>query len=72
MAKYTAVLEQGDDGSWSAYTLAPTVAIGVGDSKQSALEDLQSGMTLWLDHMKQTGQTVSVPTMEVVSIEIAA
>jgi predicted RNase H-like HicB family nuclease len=72
MAQYTAVLEQADDGSWSAYALTPTVAIGVGDSKLSALEYLQSGLTLWLDHRKQTGQTVPVPTAQYVSLEIVA
>ncbi len=72
MAKYTAILKQAEDGSWSAYTLTPTVAIGVGDTKESALEDLKSGMSLWLDHMKATGEAVQAPNMEVVSIEVAA
>ncbi len=72
MAKYTAVLEQGEDGFWSAYTLAPTLAIGVGENKEAALEDLKRGMTFWLEYMKETDQVVPVTSTEVVSIEIAA
>jgi predicted RNase H-like HicB family nuclease len=72
MAKFTAVLEQGEDGSWSAYTLTPTVASGVWDTKEEALEDLKAGMVLWLDYMKETGQPVPVSSIEVVTFEVAA
>jgi predicted RNase H-like HicB family nuclease len=72
MAKFTAVLEQGDDGSWSAYTLTPTVASGVGDTKESALEDLKAGMALWLDYMKELGQPVPSSNIDVVAFEVVA
>ena len=33
MATYTAILEEGDDGSWSAYTLSPSLIVGTGTTK---------------------------------------
>ena len=58
MAKYTAVLEQAADSTWSAYTLSPSLVAGVGETKQAALADLQSAMTLWLGFMRETGQPI--------------
>lgn len=72
MATYTAVLEQGDDGSWSAYTLSPSLIIGTGTSKDEALTDLRTAVAFWLDYMRETGQVVPVVSTELVSIEVAA
>jgi predicted RNase H-like HicB family nuclease len=72
MAKYTAVLEQGDDGSWSAYTLAPSLVIGTGTTKDEALADLKVAMSFWLEYMKDSGQAIPPVSTEVVSFEIAA
>ena len=72
MAKFTAVLESAEDGTWSAYTLAPSLVIGSGNSRDAALDDLRLAMTLWLDHMKQTGQPIPPTSSELVSFEVAA
>jgi len=72
MATYTAVLEQGDDGSWSAYTLSPSLIIGTGTTKDAALEDLRAAVAFWLEYMKDTGQPIPVVSTELVSIEVAA
>jgi predicted RNase H-like HicB family nuclease len=72
MAQFTAVLEQGEDKTWSAYTLSPSLVIGTGESKEAALADLQSAMAFWLEFMKETGQQVSLTTTEVVTFEVAA
>ncbi len=72
MATYTAVLEQAEDNSWSAYTLAPSLVIGTGSTREDALADLRSAMTVWLQHMRETEQPVSVSPMELVTFEVAA
>lgn len=72
MAKFTAVLEQGEDGSWSAYTLDPSLVIGTGSSREAALADLRTATGFWLDHMKETGQPVPATSAEIVSFEVAA
>jgi len=72
MPTYTAVLEQGDDGSWSAYTLSPSLIIGTGATREAALADLRSAVTFWLEYMKETGQPVPVVSTELVSIEVPA
>lgn len=72
MVKYTAVLEQADDGSWSAYTLSPSLVIGVGSSREEAIEDLRTAMSFWLNHMKESGQQVPHGSMELITFEVAA
>ena len=72
MAKFTAILEQADDGSWSAYTVTSSLVVGCGDSKDAALDDLRGGMAFWLSYMKETGQAVLAVSAELVSFEVAA
>lgn len=72
MAKFTAVLEHGDDGTWSAYTLSPSVVIGSGESRDAAIDDLRTAMSFWLEFMKETGQVVPPDSAELVSFEVAA
>jgi predicted RNase H-like HicB family nuclease len=70
--KYPVAVEHAEDGSWSAYTLSPTVITGTGVSRDAALEDLESAAKFWMLHMKETGQAVPEIGVEVTSIEIAA
>jgi predicted RNase H-like HicB family nuclease len=72
MAKFTAIVEQAEDGSWSAYTVSPTIATGTGATKEAALADLKTGMAFWLEYMKDTAQQVPAGSAEVVSFEVAA
>jgi predicted RNase H-like HicB family nuclease len=72
MAKFTAIVEQAEDGSWSAYTVSPTIATGTGTTKDAALADLKAGMAFWLEYMKDTAQQVPEGSVEVVSFEVAA
>ncbi len=72
MAKFTAIVERADDGTWSAYTLSPTLTAGTGDTRESAVSDLRTAMTFWLEYMKDTGQIVPAETSEVITFEVAA
>ncbi len=72
MATFTAVVEQGEDRSWSAYTLTPSLVTGTGASREAALADLRIAMALWLEYMKETGQTVPAISAELVTFEVAA
>ena len=72
MPKFTAILEQAEDTTWSAYTLSPSVVFGTGGTREEALDDLRVAMAFWLDHLKQTGQTPPSHNMEVVAFEVAA
>jgi predicted RNase H-like HicB family nuclease len=72
MATFTAVLEQGEDGSWSAYTLSPSLVVGTGATKEAAVADLRSAMEFWLEFMRESGQPVAATTTELVSFEVAA
>ncbi len=72
MAKFTAILEQAEDGTWSAHTLSPEIVAGTGETREAALGDLRAAMSFWLDYMKDTGQTVRPQTTEIVTFEVAA
>jgi predicted RNase H-like HicB family nuclease len=72
MAQFTAVLEQGDDKSWGAYTLSPSLVIGTGETREAALADLRTAMAIWLEFMKETGQQVPPATPQLVTFEVAA
>ena len=70
--KFTAVLEQSEDGTWSAYTLSPSLVAGSGASREAAVDDLRTAMTCWLEHMKETGQAIPASSSELISFEVAA
>jgi predicted RNase H-like HicB family nuclease len=70
--RYPVAVERAEDGSWSAYTLSPTVMMGTGVSREAALMDLESAARFWMLHMKETGQPVPSVAVEVTSIEVAA
>jgi predicted RNase H-like HicB family nuclease len=70
--KYPVAVERSDDGSWSAYTLSPTVITGLGNTRESALVDLEAAAKFWVLHMKETGQELPTADVEVTSIEVAA
>ena len=72
MAKFTAVLEAADDGSWSAYMLGESLVVGTGKSRDAALEDLREATRFWLEYMRESGQPVSSNSTEVVTFEVAA
>ncbi len=72
MAKFTAILERAEDGSWSAYMVTPSLVVGCVESKEAALEDLRGAMAFWLSYMKDTGQAIPVVSAELVSFEVAA
>ncbi len=69
---YPVVVERSEDGSWSAYTLSPTVITGLGETREAALADLESAAKFWMMHMKETGQPVPEAAVEVTSIDVAA
>lgn len=72
MAKFTAMVEQANDGSWSACVLGEHTVLGQGDTKEEALADLRSGIVGLLEYLKETGQPLPAVSTEIVSIEVAA
>ena len=72
MAKFTAMVEQGADGSWSACVIGEHTVLGQGDTKEEALADLRHGITGLIEYLKETGQPIPAVSTELVSIEVAA
>jgi predicted RNase H-like HicB family nuclease len=70
MKTYTAICERAPDGTWTATIHTPTVVFGAGNTMEGALEDLKSGMALWIENAKETGQEILEDQFEVASVEI--
>jgi predicted RNase H-like HicB family nuclease len=70
--KFTAILEQADDATWSAYSLTPSLVIGTGQTRDEALSDLRTAIAFWMEFMKETGQPIPAPNTELVTVEVAA
>jgi predicted RNase H-like HicB family nuclease len=66
------MVEQANDGSWSACVLGEHTVLGQGDTKEEALADLRSGIAGLLEYLKETGQPLPAVSTEIVSIEVAA
>ena len=72
MAKFAAMVEQAQDGSWSACVVGEHTILGQGDTKEQAIDDLRNGIAGLIEYLKETGQPVPSVSVELVSIEVAA
>jgi predicted RNase H-like HicB family nuclease len=72
VAKFTAIVEQAQDGSWSACVVGEHTVLGQGDTKEQAIDDLRNGIAGLIEYLKETGQPVPSVSVELVSIEVAA
>jgi predicted RNA binding protein YcfA (HicA-like mRNA interferase family)/predicted RNase H-like HicB family nuclease len=72
MARFTATVEQAGDGSWTAAIVGENTVLGVGDTREEALDDLRKGLAILIGQLKREGRPIPDSTIEVVSIEVAA
>ena len=71
--KVNARLERAGDGSWTASMMdADNIVLGTGDTRDEALADLRRGIETLIEYLKSEGKSLPEPTIEVVSIEVAA
>ncbi len=72
MAKFTAMVEQASDGTWTAAVVGEHSVLGTGGTRDAALDDLRLGVAGLVAHLKRKGEPVPNSTVEIVSIEVAA
>jgi predicted RNase H-like HicB family nuclease len=73
MAKFTAMVEQAVDGSWTASIIGEHTILGTGANKEEALADLRRGVAGLVDYLKLKGEPpLPEYAIELVSIEVAA
>ena len=73
MATFTATVEQGEDGSWTAALPGEKdLVLGDGDTKDEAIEDLRRGLIGLIEDLKKKGEPLPQSSIEIVSIEVAA
>lgn len=67
--KITAVVEQAEDGSWTASAhIGDHLILGDGDTQAEATASLGKGLEGWIEYMKDKGE--SLPQM--VTLDVAA
>jgi predicted RNase H-like HicB family nuclease len=72
MAKYTAIFEQAEDGTWGGYFPDLAVILVNGTTLEEAQENARTGLELWIEDMKEQGLPIPSPTTRVLNIEVAA
>lgn len=71
--KVNARLERADDGSWTASMMdGDNIVLGTGDTREEALTDLRRGIETLIEYLKSEGKSLPEPSVELVSIEVAA
>jgi predicted RNase H-like HicB family nuclease len=72
MAKYAAVFEQAEDGTWGGYFPDLPVILVNGQTLEEVQENARTGLNFWLEDMKEQGLPIPVPNTRVVAFEVAA
>jgi predicted RNase H-like HicB family nuclease len=68
VAKFTATVEQAEDGNWTAAIIGEHTILGAGATKDEALENLRQGIIGELAY----GELLPQSSVELISIEVAA
>jgi predicted RNase H-like HicB family nuclease len=72
MARYTAIFEKADDGSWGGYFPDLPVILLNGCTLEEVQENARTGLELWLEDMKEQGLPIPEPMVHVRAFEVAA
>ncbi len=72
MARYTAIFEQTEDGTWGGYFPDLAVILFNGATLEEAQENARTGLEFWIEDMKEQGLSIPEPTTKVVAFEVAA
>jgi predicted RNase H-like HicB family nuclease len=72
MARYTAIFEKADDGSWGGYFPDLPVILVNGPTLDEVRENARTGLEFRLEDMKEHGLPILEPTVHVQAFEVAA
>lgn len=71
--KLTATLERASDGTFTAVAaIGEHTIIGDGNTRDEALRSLRDGVSSLIEYLKSQGEPLLRPSIELVSIEVAA
>jgi predicted RNase H-like HicB family nuclease len=72
MAKYTAVFEQADDGTWGGYFPDLSGLLVNGATLEEVRENARTGLEFWMESMKEEGLPIPAPSILAGEFEVAA
>jgi predicted RNase H-like HicB family nuclease len=70
MIRYAIIIEKAADGGYGAYVPDLPGCVGMGDSHESALQNVAEAIKFHLDGMKEEGLPIPAPSSEVENIVI--
>lgn len=72
MAKYTAVFERAEDGTWGGYFPDLPAILVNGRTLEEARENARTGLEFWMESMKEEGLPIPAPSTQAGEFEVAA
>jgi predicted RNase H-like HicB family nuclease len=72
MARYTAIFEKAEDGSWGGYFPDLPVILVNGSTLEEVQVNARTGLEFWLEDMKEQGLPIPEPSVHVRAFEVAA
>ncbi|MDQ2760299.1 MAG: type II toxin-antitoxin system HicB family antitoxin [Actinomycetota bacterium] len=61
MSEYVVIYEQAEDGGWGAYLPDLPGVIGLGSTREEAVERIQEALSAYAEDLEQRGQSLPVP-----------
>jgi len=69
MARYTAIFERNEDGSWSGFVPDLPAILASGDTLEQARQSMREGIKIWIEEAKKDGSPIPPPSTVALSIE---
>jgi predicted RNase H-like HicB family nuclease len=64
MVRYAVIIEKANDGGYGAYVPDLPGCVGMGETKEDALNDIASAIQFHLEGMKAEGLPIPIPNTE--------
>ena len=69
--KYTVIIEQAEDGSYSAYVPDLPGCVGCGDTVKEASKLIREAIRLHIESLRQHGEPIPVPRAKACMVRVA-
>lgn len=71
MVRYAVIIEKAKDGGFGAYVPDLPGCVGMGNSKEEALDNIAEAIRFHLEGMKEEGLNIPIPTTEAENLTLA-
>ena len=71
MIRYAVIIEKAEDGGYGAYVPDLPGCVGMGDSREEAMDNIAEAIRFHLEGMKAEGLSIPLPTSEAENLTLA-